>query len=92
MILENGDILTINNKQYLVVESARYEDVDYIFANKLDNEEELTQEYVVMKKLENSVIIITDNKILDVILPVFSNKIQKVAENFNEQNKFEIKD
>ena len=39
-----------------------------------------------------NIIKITDNKILDVILPVFSNKIQKVAENFNEQNKFEIKD
>ena len=91
MILENGDILTINNNEYLVVESARYEDVDYIFANKLAKEE-LTQEYVVMKKLDDSVSIITDNKILEVILPVFSNKIQKVAEKFNEQNKFEIND
>lgn len=90
MTLENGDILTIGNNEYLVVEGTRYENSDYIFANKLDNEEELTQEYVVMKKLGDSVSIVTDNNLLEAILPVFTNKIQKLAEDFNQQNQVEV--
>lgn len=90
MILINGDVLTINNKNYLVLETARFEEEEYIFVNKLDENEDLTEEYNIMKKNGDGVILITDEKVLNVILPIFSNKIQKVAEKYNEDNKFEI--
>lgn len=89
-MINNGDVLTINNNKYLVLESARYEEVDYIFTNKLDQDENTTEEYFVMKKNNGGVLFVTDKKILDIILPVFSNKIQKEIEKFNEENKFEI--
>lgn len=90
MILTNGDVLTIGEKKYLVLETARFEEEDYIFVNKLNEEEDFTEEYLVMKKNGEGVILITEEKILNVILPVFSNKIQKLAENYNKENKFEI--
>lgn len=89
-MINNGDVLTINNNKYLVLESARYEEVDYIFTNKLDQDENTTEEYFVMKKNNGGVLFVTDKKILDIILPVFSNKIQKEIEKYNEENKFEI--
>lgn len=90
MNLSNGDIITVNNNEYLVLESARYEDVDYIFVNKLTKTEETTEEYSVFQKNGNGVLLVTDQKVLEVILPVFSNKIQKIAEEYNQENKFEI--
>ena len=89
-MISNGDVLTINNNKYLVLESARYEEVDYIFTNKLDKDENTSEEYFVMKKNNGGVLFVTDKKILDIILPVFSNKIQKDIEKYNEENKFEI--
>lgn len=92
MIITNGDVLTINNEKYLVVETARYEEKDYLFANKLLTNEEFSEEYFVMKKTDTGVLMVTDEKVLEVILPVFQNKIQKDIEKFNEQNKYEIDD
>lgn len=92
MVISNGDIITIGNNKYLIVESARYEDVDYILVNKLNENEEITKDYNLMKKNKDGVIMVTDKKILDIVLPVFSNKLQKDAEKYNEQNKFEIGD
>lgn len=90
MILTNGDVLTIGDKKYLIVETARFEEEDYIFVNKLNQEEDFTDEYFVMKKTGDGVILITEEKVLNVILPVFSNKIQKVAEKINNETKYEI--
>lgn len=92
MIITNGDVLTINEEKYLVVETARYEEIDYLFANKLTLNEELSKEYYVMKKTETGVLLVTDEKVLEIILPVFQNKIQKDIEKYNEQNKYEIDD
>jgi len=92
MIITIGDVLTIKEDKYLVVETARYEEVDYLFANKLLENEELSKEYYVMKKTETGVLLVTDEKVLEVILPVFQNKIQKDIEKYNEQQEFEIDD
>ena len=90
MILTNGDVLTIGNAKYLIVETARYDDVDYLFTNKLSENEDLSENYFVMKKTENGVIIVNEQKLLDILLPIFTKKIQKDAEDYNEQSKFEI--
>lgn len=92
MIITIGDVLTIKEDKYLVVETARYEEKDYLFANKLLENEELSKEYYVMKKTETGVLLVTDEKVLEVILPVFQNKIQKDIEKYNEQQEFEIDD
>ena len=92
MIITNGDVLTIKEDKYLVVETARYEEMDYLFANKLLENEDLSKEYYVMKKTETGVLLVTDEKVLEVILPVFQNKIQKDIEKYNEQQEFEIDD
>ena len=92
MIITNGDVLSINNEKYLVVETATYEEVNYLFANKLLSNEEISEEYYVMQKTETGVLLVTDEKVLEVILPVFQNKIQKDIEKYNEQNKYEIDD
>ena len=89
MIFNKGDVLTAGNSKYLVLENARYAEVDYIFVNKLD-QEELSDEYFVMEKNNSGVLIITDKKILDIILPIFTNKIEKDVKTHNDQTKFEI--
>ena len=66
--------------------------LSYLFANKLLENEELSKEYYVMKKTETGVLLVTDEKVLEVILPVFQNKIQKDIEKYNEQQEFEIDD
>lgn len=92
MIITIGDVLTIKEDKYLVVETARYEEMDYLFANKLLDDGELSEEHFVMKKTATGVLLVTDEKVLEVILPVFQNKIQKAIEKYNEQQEFEIDD
>ena len=33
MVLENGDILTVGNNKYMIVESTTFENENYIFTN-----------------------------------------------------------
>lgn len=52
-MIELFDILTLeNNKQYTVVKHLEFNDNDYYFLIEVDNDEELLEEQMIVKKVE----------------------------------------
>lgn len=76
MKLSLGDIFNVGEKKYIVIEKCTFTDIDYIFVNKLTAEEEPTNDFYVYKENKNGVVLITDKNVLDIVLPIFSNKLQ----------------
>ena len=90
MKYELGDIFTLGENTYLVAETSIFMDVEYLLLNKLDSEEEPTNELYVYKVVEDGLLKVTDQSILDIILPVFNNKIQREVANIQNEEKFNI--
>lgn len=85
-----GDIFTLGENTFMVAENSVYNNVEYLLLNKLDSEEELTNELFVYKVVEDGLLKVTDQSILDIILPVFNNKIQRDIANIQNEEKFNI--
>ena len=90
MKYELGDIFTLGENTYMVAETSMYMDVEYLLLNKLDSEEEPTNELYVYKIVEGGLLKVTEQSILDIILPVFNNKIQRDITNIQNEEKFNI--
>lgn len=85
-----GDTFTLGENRYMVAETSTYMDIEYLLLNKLDNKEEPTNELYVYKIVEDGLLKVTEQSILDIITPVFNNKIQKSIINLENEEKFNI--
>ena len=90
MKYELGDIFPLGENTFMVVETSTYMDVEYLLLNKLDSEEEPTNELFIYKVVQGGLLKVTDQSILDIILPVFNNKIQRDIANVQNEEKFNI--
>lgn len=85
MKYELGDIFKLRENTFMVAEMATYMGIDYLLLNKLDIKEEPTEELYVYKIENNELISIQEEEILDIILPVFNNKLQKNITNIKNE-------
>jgi len=90
MKYELGDIFSLAEEKFMVAETSVYMDVEYLLLNKLDSEKEPTNELYVYKVVEDGLIKVTEQETLDIILPVFNNKLQKHISNIQNEEKFNI--
>jgi len=79
-----GNLVTLgNNQKVLVLSILEYEGSKYAFVNEVFDEENLTNVYYVLKVLDNSVVKVKDQVLLDVLLPLFSEKIDKIVKDYD---------
>jgi len=90
MKYELGDIFPLGENTFMVVETSMYMEVEYLLLNKLDSSEEPTNELYVYKVVKDGLVKVTDQSILDIILPVFNNKIQRDVTSVQNEEKFNI--
>ena len=90
MKYELGDIFTLGDNTYMVAETSMYMEVEYVLLNKLDSEEEPTNELYIYKVVNNGLVKVTDQSILDIITPVFNNKLQRDINNIQNEEKYNI--
>ena len=90
MKYELGDIFKLEENNYMVAETIIYNDIEYLLLNKLDEQEDPSQELYIYKVTENGLMKITEKEILDLILPVFNNKIQKQIIDELKKEKYNI--
>lgn len=90
MKYELGDIFPLGENKYMVAEMSTYMEVEYLLLSKLDKEEEPTNELYVYKVENNGLVLVTEKNILDIILPVFNNKIQKDITDIQNEEKYNI--
>ena len=90
MKVEKNTMITIEDVEYAVVDKILYEGVDYLFANKYENDEP-TDNYIVYELIDDTdVVLVTDKKIIEKLLPIFTKDIQKKIDEINIQQKYEI--
>lgn len=77
MNLTNGSIITLNdNKQYLIIDNLIEAGDKYLFTNELKNDD-LTEQYYILKVLDMEVSLITDETLINDLLPKFREKLNK---------------
>lgn len=70
-----GDIKLINGTKYLILSIITKNDVNYFMLNKLDKNEEPTERHEVFKEINGALLLETNKKILNELLPEFSREI-----------------
>lgn len=75
-----GNLLTINNEKYIVLDSILLNGQSYVFVNKLTPDENSTKEFYVFKVIGNTINIVKNKNILDDILPLFSKNVQNLID------------
>ena len=75
-----GDLLTINNVMYIVLDSILLNSQSYVFVNKLMPDENSTKEFYVFKVIGNTINIVKNKSVLDDILPLFSKNVQNLID------------
>ena len=84
MELNRTDVITVGKKRYLIVETLNYGGIVYYLVNKLVENDEPSKEYIVITVNNDSIIEVNEKNILDKVLPIFSQKVQAIIENFNK--------
>lgn len=79
-MIELYDILTLeNNKQYTVIKKLSYNNEEYYFLNEVDEDEELLDEQMIVKKIvidgEIGVAPIEDSKEFSEVKEIFINML-----------------
>lgn len=83
------DVLTIKGEKYTVIDTILYEGKDYILTNKVANDEP-SETFVAYEVVDNGVFIVEDKNILDRILPIFSNNVNKKINELKTEDQFNI--
>ena len=89
MKIEAGDLLTIEEKQYLTIDVILFEGINYLFSNEIANDQP-TKQYVIFKQEDDEVEEVEDPKMIEVLFPIFSGNIQKLIEETKMIEKYEI--
>lgn len=76
MRIKVEDVLTISGEKYTVLDSILYEDKDYILTNKVVNDGP-SEIFISYEVSNDGLYIVKEKRILDRILPIFSNNINK---------------
>jgi len=77
MELTSGILMTVEGKKYIILETIVYESEKYAFTNEVKEDEELTEDYYIFKILGNEVKLITNETLLNNLLPKFQEKLKE---------------
>lgn len=79
-----GDLLTVEEIKYIVLEMLNYDGNDYAFVNKMTNEEEATEDFYIFKILGDSISVVVEENLKNVLMLKFQallrNDIEKIME------------
>ena len=81
MDLTAGILMTVEDKKYIILETITYENEKYAFTNEVKGEEELTEDYYIFKLSGKEIKLITNEKLLNTLLPIFQEKLKETIKN-----------
>lgn len=77
MNFEKAKIIEYDNIEYVTVSIIKEKDKEYAFANKLNDNEEPTDEYRIFTIFEGDLTIVEDNNLINKLLSIFQKEIEK---------------
>ena len=81
MNLIKGDVISVNNNNYIVIEMLNYNYEKYAFVNELDDNEDIGEKYYIFKVENDSAIKLTDETLINKLLDKFKNLINEDIDN-----------
>lgn len=84
MIVKRADVLNVGGVKYITLESLMYKDGEYVFVNKVDNNEEITEDFYIMRVDGDSAKIVIDENLAGILLPKFQQLLRSDLEKLNE--------
>ncbi len=72
-----GDLLTLEDGKYITLEKLTHENDEYIFVNKVIDEENVSDEFYIFKITGDSVIIVIEDNLKNILIPKFENLLKK---------------
>lgn len=80
-----GDLITVANEKYVVIEVLNYENNNYVFANKIFNEDITDEFYILELKEDGTAIIIVEDELKNILMSKFEKILQNdIAELLGE--------
>ncbi len=81
-----NDIFELAGNDYITIDKTEYNGLTYFFTNKLDGEEP-TDKFVVFKDVGTGFVEEKNKEVLDIVLKVFSDNMNKKIEAINNSKK-----
>ena len=87
MNIIKGDIIGVNNNNYIVIETLNYNYEKYAFVNELNENEDIGENYYIFKIDNDTAIKLTDEDMINKLLDKFKALINEDIENIININK-----
>lgn len=75
MIFEKAKIIESDNSKYVTLSIINNNNIEYAFANKLNANKELVDEYKIFTIIDDKIITIEDYSLINKLLPMFQKEI-----------------
>ena len=72
-----GDLITVEGVQYITLEKLTYEGNNYIFVNKVLNEEEVSDEFYIFEEKQDGVRMEVEDDLRNKLLPKIEELLKK---------------
>lgn len=72
-----GDLLTIEGKKYITLETLTYENNNYAFVNEMTEDEEATEDFYIFKIFDDGIRIVVEETLKNTLLPKFQELLEK---------------
>jgi hypothetical protein len=63
-----------------------YNNIDYFFVNQIDEKDESLNVYKIVFEENNKINVLTDNDLINLLLPQFEEKINKLLKELGDNN------
>ena len=72
-----GDLLTLGNEKYVVIEGLNHENNNYVFVNKILDGDITDEFYILEIKEDESIEIVVENNLKNILMSKFEKILQK---------------
>ena len=72
-----GDLITVEGVQYITLEKLTYVGNNYIFVNKVLNEEEVSDEFYIFEEKQDGVRMVVEDELRNKLLPKIEELLKK---------------
>ena len=77
----NGDLLTIDSKKYIVLETLSYDGKSYAFVNNVTDAEEISEDFYIFEVVGDSVILVKDGELSNILISKFEELLKEDIKN-----------
>lgn len=81
MKIYEGDLLTVEGKKYMTLSKLNYNNQEYIFVNKIIEEDKITDEFYIFKIKNNGIRIVVEENLKNILMPMFQEKLKVELKN-----------